>query len=543
MLREDPNGKWGTNAPPWAGTWWGRRSADSGNGVNWGDYWLGSQNNRWGWKSRAIEAAPNATFVFDDLDCNDVELNRTTCELAVTTSRAWWSRSSYGAKQVSFLDGDGEWMEPQDFTAARWALGGWTRRQIFIVPESGFSDVKIMALPGTTQWGIYKATLRCELCEVTLLEDPNGIKGTALQRDAGWPTYWLGNAGETPRWWNAGTKVWNNYTDMPTELVMPYDDYQCDAPPDEPSLGVQDDGQMVCLLKARTARGRWAASWWGQKWVEFLVDEEWTAPQKFFKRDTYGWNHKLFPMLDSAPTAVRFSSEDRALAWQFSNVSLQCDTCEVVLRENPNGWWGTAHPWVESKGLKRVGYANSLTSWAGNWTDYWMGRSAIGWGTGWPGRKWQPPGSMESPANQTFPVDFEGGCPYVPPEPALGPNYCRLSMTTSKQRGSASRYGMKYVQFHVDGNWSEPMEYFRDSYYGGWTKRKSFVTTGVPDAVRVSVADDRFAASWGWYKASLNCGGCEVSGRERERMSRWRTLRLIKAHRLTETCDGVMCNR
>ena len=58
--------------------------------------------------------------------------------------------------------------------------------------------------------------------------------------------------------------MWSNYTEMPTELTLPFDEWQCPAPPAEPMLGIQDDGSMVCLLTARTAKERWSASWWGE---------------------------------------------------------------------------------------------------------------------------------------------------------------------------------------------------------------------------------------------------------------------------------------
>lgn len=116
-----------------------------------------------------------------------------SCELQAKTSRARYARTGFGKKYASFLV-DGNWTEPEEFFTVSMYGRTETRRFDFANKPTA---VRLSASERANNWGFWRVSLTCD-CEIVLVEDPNGVAGTAHPREdpnsEGWEQYWLGDA-------------------------------------------------------------------------------------------------------------------------------------------------------------------------------------------------------------------------------------------------------------------------------------------------------------------------------------------------------------
>lgn len=80
--------------------------------------------------------------------------------------------------------------------------------------------------------------------------------------------------------------------------------------------------------------------------------------------------------------------------------------------------------------------------------------------------------------------------------------YCELSAFTSRARWARTGYGKKYASFLVDGEWTEPEEFFTKSMYRDVETRR-FALANPPSYVRLLTSES--ANSWGFWKLQLTC--------------------------------------
>lgn len=280
---------------------------------SWEPYWMGLQ-------SPAIQTFVNIDY---DVCLADLALGPLKGMLRVYTSRAEHARSLEGDKLASFwLPTRRVWTTPVVIgTSANYGevltyVAEWTETP---------TQVRLSVAPAMNNWGIWKVELLCG-GPGTILEDPAGETGThhpAYDPDAvNWEPYWVGDMANS-------------------SMVLDYDYFSFIT--FSPTLAPKPWNSTYVELSAWTSMARDADSTFGNKWVRFMVFDEWTPQLPLFTTCTLGQNVRGSYVLDSYPTYVMIGADEGSDTWGYWKLTLDTGYGAIVLLEDPNGKKGTLH--------------------------------------------------------------------------------------------------------------------------------------------------------------------------------------------------------